>query len=213
MGRYVVVRAYSMALTLLGLTVLVFLMLRLIPGTVVEQMIGADAIVSPEMVEQLKRFFGLDEPWYLQYARWLGSLAQGDLGTSWRTGKPVLRLILERLPVTIELTLLAVGGALALGIAAGIVYAIRRDRNLDNAVRVGALLGLSPGEYAGSGGARGFQETYAAIAAEAPFERAESPLLDSWFTESTLHPPPSKPRPALTLAGLPPACKQIVKAP
>jgi len=139
-GRYVVVRAYSMALTLLGLTILVFLMLRLIPGTVVEQMIGADAVVSPEMVEQLKRFFGLDEPWYLQYARWLGGLAQGDLGTSWRTGKPVLRLILERLPVTIELTLLAVGGALALGVAAGIVSAIRRDRTLDNAVRVGALL-------------------------------------------------------------------------
>jgi peptide/nickel transport system permease protein len=132
-----------MALTLLGLTVLVFLMLRLIPGTVVEQMIGADAIVSPEMVEQLKRFFGLDEPWYVQYARWLGGLTQGDLGTSWRTGKPVIRLILERLPVTIELTLLAVSGALALGIAAGIVSAIRRDRAVDNTVRVGALLGLS----------------------------------------------------------------------
>jgi peptide/nickel transport system permease protein len=123
--------------------VLVFLMLRLIPGTVVEQMIGADAIVSPEMVEQLKRFFGLDEPWYVQYARWLGGLTQGDLGTSWRTGKPVIRLILERLPVTIELTLLAVSGALALGIAAGIVSAIRRDRAVDNTVRVGALLGLS----------------------------------------------------------------------
>ena len=143
MGRYLVVRAYSMALTLLGLTVLVFLMLRLIPGTVVEQMIGADAIVSPEMVAQLKRFFGLDEPWYVQYARWLGGLTQGDLGTSWRTGKPVIRLILERLPVTIELTLLAVSGALALGIAAGIVSAIRRDRAVDNTVRVGALLGLS----------------------------------------------------------------------
>src|SRR5438874_12640739 len=132
-----------MALTLLGLTVLVFLMLRLIPGTVVEQMIGADAVVSPEMVEQLKRFFGLDEPWYLQYARWLGGLAQGDLGTSRRTGQPVRRLILERLPVSIGLTVLAVGGALALGVAAGIVSAIRRDRTLDNAVSVGALLGLS----------------------------------------------------------------------
>src|SRR5438093_12878194 len=85
-----------MALTLLGLTVLVFLMLRLIPGTVVEQMIGADAIVSPEMVAQLTRFFGLDQPWWVQYSRWLGSLAQGDLGTSWRTGKPVILLILER---------------------------------------------------------------------------------------------------------------------
>src|SRR2546425_9593176 len=66
-----------MALTLLGLTVLVFLMLRLIPGTVVEQMIGADAIVSPEMVAQLRRFFGLDQPWWVQYSRWLGNLAQG----------------------------------------------------------------------------------------------------------------------------------------
>src|SRR5439155_1698294 len=132
-----------MALTLLGLTVLVFLMLRLIPGTVVEQMIGADAIVSPEMVAQLRRFFGLDQPWWVQYSRWLGNLAQGDLGTSWRTGKPVVRLILERLPVTIELTLLAVGFALALGIAAGIVSAVRRDRAADNVVRVGALLGLS----------------------------------------------------------------------
>ena len=62
MGRYLVVRLYSMALTLLGLTVLVFLMLHLIPGTVVEQMIGADAMVSQQMVDQLKRFFGLDLP-------------------------------------------------------------------------------------------------------------------------------------------------------
>src|SRR2546422_841578 len=134
-----------MALTLLGLTVLVFLMLRLIPGTVVEQMIGADAIVSPEMVAQLRRFFGLDQPWWVQYSRWLGNLAQGDLGTSWRTGKPVVRLILERLPVTIELTLLAVGFALALGIAAGIVSAVRRDRAVDNVVRVGALPGRRHG--------------------------------------------------------------------
>ena len=66
MGRYLVVRLYSMALTLLGLTVLVFLMLHLIPGTVVEQMIGADAMVSQQMVDQLKRFFGLDQPWHVQ---------------------------------------------------------------------------------------------------------------------------------------------------
>jgi peptide/nickel transport system permease protein len=64
---YLVVRLYSMAITLLGLTVLVFLMLRLIPGTVVEQMIGADAVVSQAMVEELRRFFGLDQPWYVQY--------------------------------------------------------------------------------------------------------------------------------------------------
>jgi peptide/nickel transport system permease protein len=143
MARYVIVRLYSMALTLVGLTVLIFLMLRLIPGTVVEQMIGADAIVSPAMVAELKRFFGLDQPWWVQYSRWLGELARGDLGTSWRTGKPVVALILERLPVTIELTSLAVGFALLLGIPAGIVSATRRDRAIDNVTRVGTLLGLS----------------------------------------------------------------------
>src|SRR5262252_10176718 len=143
MTRYVVVRLYSMALTLIGLTVLIFLMLRLIPGTVVEQMIGADAVVSPAMVAELKRFFGLDQPWWLQYARWIGQLAHGDLGTSWRTGKPVITLILERLPVTLELTAFAVGFALLLGIPAGIVSATRRDRAVDNVTRVGTLLGLS----------------------------------------------------------------------
>jgi peptide/nickel transport system permease protein len=143
MWHYLAVRLWSMALTLLGLTVLVFLMLRLIPGTVVEQMIGADAVVSPAMVAELRRFFGLDQPWYVQYGRWLGQIAQGDLGTSWRTGKPVLHLIGERLPVTLELTAFAVAFALAIGIAAGIVSATRRDRAVDNVTRVGTLLGLS----------------------------------------------------------------------
>ncbi|HEV3348393.1 MAG TPA: ABC transporter permease [Methylomirabilota bacterium] len=143
MTRYLAVRLYSMGLTLLGLTVLIFLMLRLIPGTVVEQMIGADAVASPAMVAELKRFFGLDQPWYVQYGRWLGQLAHGDLGTSWRTGKPVVALILERLPVTLELTLFSVAFALVLGIAAGIVSAVRRDRAVDNVTRVGTLLGLS----------------------------------------------------------------------
>jgi peptide/nickel transport system permease protein len=110
---------------------------------VVEQMIGADAVASPAMVAELKRFFGLDQPWYVQYGRWLGQLAHGDLGTSWRTGKPVVALILERLPVTLELTLFSVAFALVLGIAAGIVSAVRRDRAVDNVTRVGTLLGLS----------------------------------------------------------------------
>jgi peptide/nickel transport system permease protein len=143
MTRYVVVRLYSMGVTLVGLSVLVFLMLRLVPGTVVEQMIGADAIVSPAMVAELKRFFGLDQPWWVQYGQWVGRLAHGDLGTSWRTGKPVVALILERLPVTVELTVLAVGFALLLGLPAGIVSATRRDQAIDNVTRMGALLGLS----------------------------------------------------------------------
>ena len=143
MARYVAVRLYSMAATLVGLSVLVFLMLRLVPGTVVEQLIGADAVASPAMVAELKRFFGLDQPWWRQYGLWLAALGHGDLGTSWRTGKPVVALIVERLPVTVELTGLAVAFALALGIPAGIVSAMRRDRAVDNITRVGSLVGLS----------------------------------------------------------------------
>jgi peptide/nickel transport system permease protein len=118
-------------------------MLRLIPGTVVEQMIGVDAVASPAMVAQLKAFFGLDQPWYLQYGRWIGRLFQGDLGISWRTGKPVVDLILERLPVTLELTMLSVVFALVLGMPAGVLSAVRRNGALDNITRVGTLLGLS----------------------------------------------------------------------
>jgi peptide/nickel transport system permease protein len=132
-----------MGLTLLGLTLLIFFMLRLIPGTVVEQMIGADAVVSQAMVDQLKRFFGLDQPWYVQYSRWIAQLAQGDLGTSWRTGKPVISLIFERLPVTLELTGFSVLFALLLGVPAGIVSAVRRDQPIDTVTRVGSLVGLS----------------------------------------------------------------------
>ena len=143
MTRYIAVRLYSMALSLAGLTILIFLMLRLIPGTVVEQMIGMDAVYSPVMVAQLKAFFGLDQPWYVQYGRWIGQLLQGDLGTSWRTGKPVWSLILERLPVTLELTLFSVAFALVVGMAAGVVSAVRRDAALDHVTRVGTLLGLS----------------------------------------------------------------------
>src|SRR5262249_32158141 len=132
-----------MAVTLAGLSLLVFLMLRLVPGTVVEQLIGADAVVNPKMVAELKRFFGLGQPWWRHSASWLPGLVEGDRAPSCRTGKPVLALILERLPVTIELTTLAVAFALLIGIPTGILSATRRDQVVDNVTRVGTLLGLS----------------------------------------------------------------------
>ena len=132
-----------MALTLLGVSVLVFGMIRLVPGTVVEQLLGQAAIASPEVLQSFRRFFGLDRPLHVQYLDWLGGVVRGDLGASWLSGRPVLGLFLERVPVSAELALLAVGWSLCLGIPLGVVSATRPGGARDGAIRVLATLGLS----------------------------------------------------------------------
>jgi peptide/nickel transport system permease protein len=132
-----------MALTLLGVSVLVFGMIRLIPGTVVEQLLGQAAIASPEVLLSFRRFFGLDRPLHAQYLDWLGGLVRGDLGVSWLSGRPVLGLFLERVPVSAELAVLAVGWSLCLGIPLGAVSATRPGGVRDGVIRVLATLGLS----------------------------------------------------------------------
>jgi peptide/nickel transport system permease protein len=132
-----------MALTLLGVSLLVFAMVRLIPGTVVEQLLGQAAMGSPEVTASFRRFFGLDQPLHLQYLGWIGGILRGDLGQSWLSGKPVLGLFLERLPVSAELAVLAVGWSLVLGIPLGTGAAVWRGRIGDGAIRVAATLGLS----------------------------------------------------------------------
>ena len=98
---------------------------------------------SPEVLASFRRFFGLDRPVYLQYVDWLGAVLRGDLGVSWLSGKPVLALFLERLPVSAELALLAVGWSLLLGVPLGTASAVWRGGVRDGAIRVGATLGLS----------------------------------------------------------------------
>jgi peptide/nickel transport system permease protein len=137
------VRALSILPTLWGVSVAVFLMIRLIPGTIVEQMIGTEGTYSEQSMRALRAFFGLDQPIHVQYARWLGRLLHGDLGTSWRTGIPVLEMITSRLPVTVELTLGAMVVALAVGIPLGMVSARRENTRLDHAVRLLSLFSLS----------------------------------------------------------------------
>ena len=143
MSVYVARRLLATALTLLGVSVLVFFMVRLVPGTIVEQLLGQAAMGSPEVLASFRRFFGLDRPAHLQYIDWLGSALRGDLGASWLSGKPVLALFLERLPVSAELALLAVGWSLLLGVPLGTASAMWRGGARDGAIRVGATLGLS----------------------------------------------------------------------
>ena len=117
--------------------------MRLIPGTVVDQMVGTEGAYSEESMRALRAFFGLDQPIHVQYVRWLGALLRGDLGVSWRTGLPVLQMILSRLVVTAELTLAAMLVALTVGIPLGMLSARRENTSIDHAVRVVSLVSLS----------------------------------------------------------------------
>ena len=143
MQRYIVNRLLSTTVTLFGVSIIVFLLVRLIPGTIVELMLGTEALTSYESVESLREYFGLDLPIYTQYYHWISRVLQGDLGTSWRAGMPVLSFILSRLPVTIELSLIAIALAVLFGVPAGIVSALVPNSWIDNLTRVLALLGLS----------------------------------------------------------------------
>ena len=140
---YVLKRVLSLVPTLVGVTILVFLMIRLIPGTVVDQMIGTEARASEETKAAMRAYFGLDQPLHVQYGRWVGGLVQGDLGTSWRNGMSVRQLIFDRLGVTLELAAGALLISLLVGMPLGILSAIKEDTALDHVARLVSLFSLS----------------------------------------------------------------------
>src|SRR5512135_687924 len=143
MTKYLINRLLAMIVSLAGVTVIVFLLIRLIPGTIVEQMLGTEALTSYETVASLRGYFGLDQPVYIQYLEWISRVLRGDLGHSWRTAIPVFEFILQRLPVTLELTFIAILVAVLIGVPAGIISALRQDSWLDGLARFAALAGLS----------------------------------------------------------------------
>jgi peptide/nickel transport system permease protein len=129
--------------TLLGLSMLVFGAMHLIPGSFVDVLLGVGQDISEEQRQRVVAQYGLDQPVPVQYVRWLGNVFTGDFGTSLKSGKPVATEILSRLPVTLELAFLATVTSLILAIPAGIVAAIYRGRWPDTVLRLVALLGLS----------------------------------------------------------------------
>lgn len=144
MATYLIRRAVLVFVpTLLGISLLVFGMMRMIPGSFVDVLIGIGTDITAEQRAAIEQAYGLDQPLPVQYALWLKNVARGNLGASLRTGAPVSGEILRRLPVTLELTLFAVVLALAFGIPAGIASAMRQNALSDAVVRVTGLLGLS----------------------------------------------------------------------
>jgi peptide/nickel transport system permease protein len=141
--RYLIRRTLQVVPVLFGVSVAVFLMLRLIPGDVVDAILGSEGSASPERLAQLRAMFGLDRPLYEQYLTWVGGIVTGNLGNSIRTSRPILPDILARLPVTFELTAIAMLLSLAAALPLGIMSAVLRYTRTDAAVRVLGLLGLS----------------------------------------------------------------------
>src|SRR2546425_2644853 len=143
MSRYLVKRLVGAIPTLLGVSLLTFLFIRLIPGDAIAARLGTSTALTPEQLASLRAYFGLDQPLPQQYWGWLSSLAHGDAGISIRTGRPVLVEIAQRLPATLELATAAALIAIAVGIPLGLVSALRPRSRLDLLVRVGGLVGLS----------------------------------------------------------------------
>jgi peptide/nickel transport system permease protein len=143
LGSFLARRLFLAVPTVFGVLLAVFLLIRLVPGDVVTQLIGLEATISPQRVDELRRLFGLDRPLPVQFAEYAGGVLRGDLGTSLRTGLPVGRELLRRFPVTIELAALGLLVALAIGLPVGVLAAVKRGRAADYVATGFVMLGLS----------------------------------------------------------------------
>jgi peptide/nickel transport system permease protein len=141
MLRYTLRRLVALIPVLIGVSVVVFLFLHLIPGDPASAMLGDHA--TPDAIARLRAAYGLDDPWPTQYALFVGHLLQGDLGHSIRSNNAVSAELGQRFPATAELTLVAMLIAVLVGVPAGILSATRRGSAIDHASVVVALAGVS----------------------------------------------------------------------
>jgi len=142
-GRYLAQRLLGAIPTLLGVSVLTFAFIRLIPGDAIAARLGTSTALTPEQLASLRAYFGLDQPLPVQFWNWMTSLLNGDAGYSIRTGRPVLVEIAQRLPATLELATAAAVIAIAVGVPLGLLSALRPHSRLDVVARIGGLVALS----------------------------------------------------------------------
>ncbi|MGD2165665.1 MAG: ABC transporter permease [Anaerolineae bacterium] len=141
MITYIIRRLLLAIPSLLAISILVFLMVRLVPGDPAAAMLGQYA--TEERVAEVRAALGLDQPLHVQYARWLGHALQGDFGRSIRSRRPVTEDILQRLPATLELALVGLFLAITAGIPMGVIAATRRNSVFDRISMVGTVIGQS----------------------------------------------------------------------
>jgi len=152
MFRYLTQRAIAFLPTLLGVSILIFAAIRLVPGDAIIAMLGTEAgMLTETQRASLETYFGLDKPPVEQYFHWMGGVVRGDLGISVRHGLPVTEVILSRFPVTLQLAIMAMFIALTIGIPIGILSAVRHNSIIDLIGRLIGLLGLAtPGFLLGT---------------------------------------------------------------
>jgi peptide/nickel transport system permease protein len=146
-GRYLAKRFAAMVVVLVGITVLSFTLIYLVPGNAVDVLLGGEGQVSAARRAQLEQLLGLDKPPAVQYFVWLGKLVTGDLGTSIRTGLPVSKELATRLPVTLELATGAIILSILVAVPLGVLSAVHRSSWVDSALKLTGLVGLSVPQF------------------------------------------------------------------
>jgi peptide/nickel transport system permease protein len=142
MTTHLIRRLLASLLTALLSSIVVFLLVRAVPGDIVAQMLG-QAGLDPAAEDSLRAFFGLDRPLHVQYLDWLGRVLAGDLGVSWNQGRPVAGIVAGAFLVTLELGLLTLLFATAIGVPLGLLAGIHEKRLPDVGIQTFNLLGLS----------------------------------------------------------------------
>lgn len=143
MLRFIIRRVLLMIPVLLGVTMVTFIIVRSIPGDPVQVMLGADRRTTPEQIEAIRKSYGLDQPLPVQYVRWLGHVVQGDLGQSLRSRRPLTEELRLRLPVTIQLAVMAAILAAIPALVVGVIAALKRNSGVDYLATIGTLVGVS----------------------------------------------------------------------
>ncbi|MCB0079962.1 MAG: ABC transporter permease [Caldilineaceae bacterium] len=141
MGQYIARRLLALIPVLIGVSLIVFLLIRMIPGDPVIIMLGERA--RPEDIERVREEMGFNRPVYVQYVEWMGRILRGDLGTSIINRTEVMDELKYRLSATVEMIVVGMIIGLAIGISIGIISALRRNTWIDLVATAGALLGVS----------------------------------------------------------------------
>src|SRR5436190_4548240 len=125
------------------MSIVIFLLLRLAPGNIVDILFATGGYVSESDKQLIMKELGLDRPIWVQYVEWIKNMATGDLGKSYRYDVPAWQVIQPLIPVTVELAILSTIIAILIGVPTGVVSAVRQDTALDYGLRIFSLAGLS----------------------------------------------------------------------